>query len=98
MSFHSEAWARLAGAGRRAAPPRPPPTGPVMLGLHLLHLLCQLLLPSPGLKGLGLGFAAEALLNALFFQSRRQEETRALGCRCTPPHSSPHRPQGAETQ
>lgn len=43
-----------------------------MLGLHVLHLLRQLLLPLLGLKGLGLGFAAEALLNALFFQSAGQ--------------------------
>lgn len=75
MSFHSKAWAWLVSQcpGSNLSLP---PTSFVMLGLHLLYLLCQLLLSLLGLKGLSLCFVAKALLNAIFFQSTKQRGDR----------------------
>lgn len=75
MSFHSKAWAWLVSKcpGSNLSLP---PTSFVMLGLHLLYLLCQLLLSLLGLKGSGLSFFAAALLNAIFYQSIEQRGDR----------------------
>lgn len=89
MSFHSKAWA-WPGSPRPGSNLSPPPTSFVMLGLHLLYLLCQLPLSLPGLKGLGLCFVAEALLNALFFQSTKQRgDTQKFSLQMHAPPSFP---------
>lgn len=71
MSFHSKAWAGLVSEcpGSNLSLP---PTSFIMLGLHLLHLLCQLLLSLLGLKGSGLCLIAKAMLNVLFFQPTKK--------------------------
>lgn len=75
MSFHSKAWAWLVSEcpGSNLSLP---PTSFLMLGLHLLHLLCQLLLSLLGLKGSGLCFIANAALNALFLQSIKKKKRK----------------------
>lgn len=97
MSFHSKAWAWLVSEcpGSNLSLP---PTSFVMLGLHLLYLLCQLLLSLLGLKGLGLCFVAKALLNAIFFQSTKQRGDRQkFNLQMHGAPSRPSRPQRADT-